>query len=75
MTSMNGTYTQVLPNGNNISIYLHVYLPNVELRLLTNFPLHNLIMKLDLPTAASPANTTLYIRSGSFIVFVFSTCK
>lgn len=43
----------------------NAHVPNVELRLGTNFPLHSLMMKLDLPTAASPASTILYILSGS----------
>lgn len=47
-----------------------IYLPNVELRLLTNFPLHSLIMKQDFPTAASPANTILYILSGSLFALL-----
>lgn len=47
-----------------------IKLPSVELRLGTNFPLQSLTMKLDFPTAASPANTILYMRSGSLDTLV-----
>ena len=49
-------------------IHMVFYLPNVELRLLTNLFLQSLMMNEDLPTAASPARTTLYIRSGSLVI-------
>ena len=38
--------------------------PRVELRLDMNTPFVILLMKEVLPTAASPANTTLYVLSG-----------
>lgn len=43
-----------------------VYIPSVEFNALWNLFLHNLSIKLDLPTAASPAKTSLYMRSGTF---------
>ncbi len=52
-------------------------LPNVELRFVWNIPLQSLIIKLDFPTAASPAKTILYILSGAFCARVTSdgNCK
>jgi hypothetical protein len=41
--------------------------PSVEERLGTNLPLQSRTMNDDFPTAASPANTTLYMRSGSLV--------
>ena len=38
-------------------------LPRVLVVLETKIPSHNLVMKLDLPTAASPAKTILNVRS------------
>ena len=38
--------------------------PSVEARFETKCPFVRRLMKLVLPTAASPANTTLYVRSG-----------
>lgn len=43
-----------------------IYIPSVELSALWNLFLQSLSMKLDLPTAASPAKTSLYMRSGTF---------
>jgi hypothetical protein len=41
--------------------------PKVELVELTNVPLQYLTIKLVFPTAESPANTTLNMRSGVFM--------
>lgn len=41
---------------------------------VTNTPLHTLVMKVDLPTAASPANTTLYVRSGGPVASRSAIC-
>lgn len=43
------------------------YIPSVEFSALWNLFLQSLSMKLDLPTAASPAKTSLYMRSGTLL--------
>ena len=58
------TYLQNLKNLCVVDVV--VYVPSVEFRALWNLFLHSLSMKLDLPTAASPAKTSLYMRSGTF---------
>jgi len=50
-----------------MSTKLKPNIPKVELRLSRNFPFVSLIIRLDFPTAASPASTTLNIRSGSLL--------
>ena len=67
--------TMYVPKIGNISFrQKKCFLPKVELRLLTNFPLQSLMIKQDFPTAASPAKTILNILSGSLCDFLCG-CK